>query len=306
MKEKISVEECIRNQLALKVAMESVGAKTINAFSTKLKYSRKNNTPPICLNLDLEGVVPGARVYLKNRQIAVNEELFQIDRNRMARECSDNPVFMKYQDEEKYWLSLINPVRFHRINKGKASSKVPTRMMTMHDKALEDGDFGDTVFDVKNIWYFLKPFVGEKAYLAYKYGPQAFYHNSSLNLWSLLFDKLHPDDVIANCSIHNPLCLVPDYELMSAEELSRVLVKHYEKIGPNSLSNGQGFGALLYIAVLKLAYVEQTFRKIPKNYSDQLYQIVLRNVFLSILNQTSFTTKLYLDNCIRSGDTSSL
>ena len=273
MRRKISFEERLRSQLALKVAMKAVGALTINAFASKLELSRKLKYK--YLSFQQEGMVDEYEFVkcLQDRQEKVDDEVVEIDKNTMARAASESDFNEKDSDEEHYWNTLINPVRFHRIDKGKATSKAPPRILTTHDKVIEN-----TVFDIKNIWYFLKPYAGESAYFSYKFGPSEFYCNDDLNLWNVLFDKIHPDDVVFVDSIYNPFHTLPyDCKLMSAQELSKELLAHYSKVGPNWLSIGQGFGTLLIIAILKLASREMTFRKISKVYSDQLYGVLLEN-----------------------------
>lgn len=282
MRSKISFEEHARNQLALQVAMKCIGAKTINSFSMKLTENRSDCTRPIFLNFEREGITAGSKKYLKNRQTLVNEELTQIDKNLVARAASESSAVNKSNDEESYWRSLVNPVRFHRIHKGKASSNVPPRIATMSDKALANGDLGNTVFNTKNIWYFLKPFVGEQAYFAYKFGPSDFYTNDQLNLWNVMFEKTHPDDVISSSSIFNPLGIIPGrHHLSSGQQLAQTLLAHHEKVGANWFTNGQGFGTLLCISVLKIAKKEQSHRKICNQSSEKLERLFLSSGVLS-------------------------
>jgi len=271
MRKRISFEESLRSRYALMIAMDTIEANSINSFCSKLNEARNSYSQRKYLSYQGEGVVQESSIFLRQRQEKVDNELFQIEKNNFAREQSDIPYIQQVYDDEKYWRSLINPVRFHRIAKGKGSSNAPSRVET-----LSDAKTSNTIFDTKNIWYFLKPFVGEKSYFAYKFGPSNFFHSSQLNLWSVLFDQIHPDAVVLGDSPHNPFRIISlAHELLSGQELSKVILDHHRRVGPNWLLNHQSFGSLLVIAILKLARKELSYRRFSSTFSDQLFHLLV-------------------------------
>ena len=205
----------------------------------------------------------------------------------------------KENEYYKFWWDITDPVRFHRIKNGKASSFVSKRSPQKNVDSEYFESFKGSDFDIRNIWYYFVPFIGEEQYFAYKYGPQEFLWKTDDYLWKFLFESFSPDELFFSDVKpyvsgpkefeYNP-CTSSEYNpYMSGEEICRTLLAWKEANDQESINGEIKFGwwYKFSIAAIRLANTENHFRSHNQKFSRKLLDKLFsgENIFTTFCDQ---------------------